>query len=54
MDDSYVPDMSRGKYEGEAWIYGNDEVIAVLKNMAYQLFSEKETNILMTDFIWLL
>ena len=35
--------ISRGKYEGEAWIYGHDEVIAVMKNMAYQLFSEKET-----------
>lgn len=35
--------ISRGKYEGGAWIYGHDEVIDVLKNMAYQLFSEKET-----------
>lgn len=35
--------ISRGKYEGEAWIYGHDEVITILKNMAYQLFSEKET-----------
>lgn len=35
--------ISRGKYEGEAWIYGHDEVISILKNMAYQLFSEKET-----------
>lgn len=35
--------MTSGKYEGEAYIYGHDEVIALLKDMAEKLLSAKET-----------
>lgn len=35
--------MNRGRYQGEAWIYGHDQVIALLKDMAEKLFSKKET-----------
>lgn len=34
--------MNRGTYDGEATIYGHDEVISLLDSMARQLFSEKE------------
>lgn len=35
--------MRQGQYQGEAWIYGHDEVIAILKEMADRLLSGKET-----------
>lgn len=35
--------MRQGQYQGEAWIYGHDEVIALLKDMAGKLLSGKET-----------
>ena len=38
--------MKQGQYEGEAWIYGHDEVIGLLKEMAEQLYPKK-----LTDFI---
>ena len=38
--------MKQGQYEGEAWIYGHDEVIGLLGEMAEQLYPKK-----LTDFI---
>lgn len=38
-----LQNMSRGKYEGEATIYAHDEVIGILRNMAAELLSAKET-----------
>lgn len=35
--------MSRGKYEGEANIYGHEEVIGLLREMSGLLFTPKET-----------
>lgn len=35
--------MRRGKYQGEANIYGHEEVIVMLRDMAEKLFSPKET-----------
>ncbi len=35
--------MAKGKYQGEAFIYGHDEVITLLKELAYKLFSAKNT-----------
>ena len=35
--------MARGQYEGEATIYGHDEVIKCLRLLAEQLFTPKET-----------
>lgn len=35
--------MRQGQYQGEAVIYGHDEVIALLKEMAEKLLSKKET-----------
>lgn len=35
--------MNRGKYQGEANIYGHDEVISILRKMSADLFAEKET-----------
>lgn len=35
--------MNRGQYEGEATIYGHDEVIDLLDDMAHKLLSAKET-----------
>ena len=35
--------ISRGQYEGEANIYGHEEVIRILKEMAGQVLSSKET-----------
>ena len=35
--------MSQGKYEGEAVIYGHDEAIALVKDMAEKLLQEKQT-----------
>ena len=35
--------MRQGQYQGEAWIYGHDEVIGLLKDMAENLLSKKET-----------
>lgn len=35
--------MKKGSYEGEAVIYGHDEVIALLREMAMQLLNKKET-----------
>ncbi len=37
-----LQNMQRGKYEGEATIYGHDEVIALLREMAEKLLTEKE------------
>lgn len=33
----------QGRYEGDAWIYGHDEVIRLLKDMAQKLLSKKDT-----------
>lgn len=38
--------MSRGKYEGEAYIYGHDEVIGLIREMAEKLLLPKETKFL--------
>ncbi len=35
--------MKKGSYQGEAVIYGHDEVIALLREMAMQLLNKKET-----------
>lgn len=35
--------MAKGKYQDEAFIYGHDEVITLLKELAYKLFSAKNT-----------
>lgn len=35
--------MRQGQYQGEAWIYGHDEVIAVLRELAEKLLSSKDT-----------
>ena len=34
----------RDRYEGEAWIYGHDEVISLLKEMAEKLYPKKQTD----------
>lgn len=39
----FCQSMSRGTYDGEAVIYGHEEVITLLHTMAKQLLSEKET-----------
>ena len=36
--------MKQGQYEGEAWIYGHDEVISLLKEMAEKLYPKKQTD----------
>lgn len=36
--------MSRGKYEGEARIYGHDEVIALLEDLSKKLLQPKQTD----------
>ena len=35
--------MKQGQYQGEAWIYGHDEVISLLKDMAEKLYPAKQT-----------
>ena len=35
--------MKQGQYEGEAWIYGHDEVISLLKDFAEKLYPAKQT-----------
>ena len=37
-----LQNMNRGKYEGEATIYGHEEVIRILKEMAGEVLSAKE------------
>ena len=37
-----LQNMQRGNYEGEAVIYGHDEVIALLREMAEKLLTKKE------------
>ena len=41
-----LQNMNRGKYEGEAYIYGHDKVISTLQTLAGLLLSEKETRYL--------
>lgn len=41
-----LQNMNRGKYEGEAYIYGHDAVIEALRSLASLLLSEKETKYL--------
>lgn len=41
-----LQNMNRGKYEGEAFIYGHDKVISTLDTLARLLLSEKETKFL--------
>lgn len=41
-----LQNMNRGNYEGEAFIYGHDEVTAALRQLAHMLLSEKETKYL--------
>ena len=43
--------MKQGQYEGEAWIYGHDEVIGLLKEMAEQLYPKKLTDFIANVFI---
>ena len=35
--------MKKGAYQGEANIYAHDEVIGLLKDMAFKLLNKKET-----------
>ena len=35
--------MKKGTYQGEANIYAHDEVIGLLKDMAFKLLNKKET-----------
>ena len=35
--------MKQGQYEGEATIYGHEEVIRILKEMAEMLYPKKQT-----------
>ena len=35
--------MKQGQYEGDAWIYGHDEVISLLKDFAEKLYPAKQT-----------
>ena len=39
----FCQSMNRGEYQGEACIYGHEEVISLLRDMAEKLFSKKET-----------
>lgn len=39
----FCQSMARGQYDGEASIYGHDEVIALIRDMAEKLLSKKET-----------
>ena len=39
----YCQGMARGQFDGEVTIYGHDEVIALLKQMAEMLLTAKET-----------
>ena len=41
-----LQNMNRGKYKGEAWIYGHDEVIEAVDSLAHLLLTEKETKLL--------
>ena len=41
-----LQNMNRGKYEGEAYIYGHDKVIEALDTLAKLVLSEKETRFL--------
>ncbi len=38
--------MSRGQYEGEAYIYAHDEVIGILRDMALMLFGERAAGVI--------
>ena len=38
-----LQNMNRGTYDGEATIYGHEEVIAILEKIAGEVLSEKET-----------
>lgn len=35
--------MKQGKYQGEAWIYGHEEVLSMLENIARMLLQENQT-----------
>lgn len=41
-----LQNMNRGKFAGEAYIYGHDEVITALRQLAHMLLSAKETRYL--------
>ena len=41
-----LQNMNRGKFQGEAWIYGHNEVVETLDTLARLLLSEKETKLL--------
>lgn len=41
-----LQNMNRGKFAGEAYIYGHDEVVTALRQLAHMLLSAKETRYL--------
>ena len=41
-----LQNMNRGKYQGEAWIYGHNEVVETMDTLAHLLLTEKETKLL--------
>ena len=41
-----LQNMNRGKFEGEAYIYGHDKAVETLRSLAKMLLSEKETRFL--------
>lgn len=42
-DPHHLPEHEKGTYQGEANIYAHDEVIGLLKDMAFKLLNKKET-----------
>ena len=43
LDDAHdLPEYARGLYQGDAWIYGHDEVIRILCDTAEKLLSKKD------------
>lgn len=42
--------MNAGKYEGDAYIYGHDEVIHILEDMANTLLVPKQSALIGKDF----
>ena len=42
--------MNAGKYEGDAYIYGHDEVIHILKDMLIHFLYQNRVHLLEKDF----
>ena len=45
--------MAAGKYEGEAYIYGHQEVIEMLETISQMLLQSKQTKFITVYILWL-